>query len=75
MALAKLGKNAEAIKEFQLAVKLAPNEAIPHVLLGQWLELLGHKSGAMDEYRRTLMLDPSDAIARSKLGISSGLNS
>ena len=65
--LSKTHQNEEAIKQFQLAVKLAPNKAAIHTVLGQCLEQLGRMGEAMAEYRLALTIDPSEPIARSKI--------
>jgi tetratricopeptide (TPR) repeat protein len=51
----------EVIFEFREAVRLNPNNALAHFLLGSSLEVKGDRVGAMEEYRLAYTLDPTDA--------------
>lgn len=57
-ALARLGRHGEAAAAYEASLRLAPQEALTHRLLGT----SSHSSGRFDEseahFRKALMLDP-----------------
>ena len=67
LVLALTGKPAEALDEFQTAVRLDPHATYARHNLGRALLQQGDVSGAIREYEEDLRLDPSDAAARASL--------
>ena len=57
--LAMKGKFSEAIEQFKLGVKYAPEEAILHFYLGQATKDSGNAEGAKLHFERAYQLDPS----------------
>jgi len=57
--LVSVGRYAEAIEQFQEYARLNPNEANPHDSLGEAYLISGEPEKALEEYGRTLELDPS----------------
>jgi tetratricopeptide (TPR) repeat protein len=68
MALDHAGRTAEAIEEFEAALRLAPNDAPLHDNLGVTLESAGRTAEAMQHIETALRLDPKYALAHSNLG-------
>jgi len=55
----RLGKMAEAVQEYQAALRLAPEDPALHKVLAQLLEKQGKWEEAMTHYARYLQLDPA----------------
>jgi Flp pilus assembly protein TadD len=68
VALDEKGDAEGAIKEFQTAIRLDPNNAEPHYDLAVELAHKGDLSGAIAEYRTAIRLNPNDAAAHNNLG-------
>ena len=68
LALHKLGRNSEAARQLERAVRLAPDFAPYHNSLGVVLRGLGRNEAAADHYRRALKLAPEYVEAHINLG-------
>jgi tetratricopeptide (TPR) repeat protein len=55
----RLGKMAEAVQEYQAALRLAPEDPAIHKALAQLLEKQGRREEALIHYERSLQLDPA----------------
>lgn len=58
----------ESIVQCRLALKIAPNDARPHVDLGAALLRKNDVDGAIKELMRSLQIDPNDAAAHQNFG-------
>ncbi len=69
---AQLGRTeatwAEAVKDFEAAVRLNPASAIAHVNLANMYAVVGRTAEAVDEYGRALRADPLEPSAHDGLG-------
>ena len=74
-ALAKQGKNAEAIGHFREAARLKPEFTNAHFSLGSLLAAEGKLNEAIAEYRQALKIAPSFVNARFGLGNALALHS
>jgi len=61
------GRLADALRECELAIQVAPEAAEAHNLQGIVLEQLGHKERAMVAYREAVRLDPDFEEAQQNL--------
>lgn len=61
---------AEAEKGFRRAVQVDPNNALPHVVYGWYLALMGQTTEAREELQRSANLDPGFPVAEQLLGDS-----
>ena len=68
-AYQKAGRSDEAIREYQLALKLKPNYADVHNNLGNIYKDQGRLDEAIKEYQLVLRLQPDSADARYNLGV------
>ncbi len=59
----RLGKMAEAVQEYQAALRLTPEDPALHKVLAQLLERQGKREEALIHYERSLQLDPASAEA------------
>jgi Flp pilus assembly protein TadD len=64
LALLRTGRPAEAAEEVLPAVRLAPNQPMPHAVLGAALAELGRLDDAVAHFRRAVALQPDLAVAR-----------
>jgi tetratricopeptide (TPR) repeat protein len=64
------GKLAEALPYLEEAIRLQPNRAPGHFVLGRALATLGRSKEATEQYRRAFELDPSDLEACGALAMS-----
>jgi tetratricopeptide (TPR) repeat protein len=69
VALAKEGRNREAVEAYRRALVIAPGYAKAWFNLGLALELLGDADGAEMHFRQALRLEPSYGKARFHLGV------
>jgi Tfp pilus assembly protein PilF len=67
-AYAQSYQNDDAIKEFALAVQMAPRQPGLHEELGDQEWIVGHLDKAADAYREELRIDPNAVTAMYKLG-------
>jgi Flp pilus assembly protein TadD len=67
--LLKQGKLAEAIAEFQQAVRLDPSYTAAHRNLGYAQDRAGQADEAIAAYRQALALEPRDALTLNNLGV------
>ena len=58
---------AGAEREYQLAIKLDPNNAVAHTNLGALLYGKGDKAGSKAAYTRVLEIDPNNTAVRKFL--------
>jgi VWFA-related protein len=65
MVLAKRDLKAAAV-EFRLSAQLLPKDAVARFHYGQVLEKLGDRVGALEEYRAASVLDPGNAVMKSR---------
>jgi len=63
----KFNMPQEALKEFELAVKLAPNEAPHHANLGYAYHRMSSYDKAKSSYEKALLLDPESILAQKGL--------
>jgi tetratricopeptide (TPR) repeat protein len=68
-ANASAGRHLDAIAEYELAIKLAPNEPRLHEDLGTQYRLAGKLPEAEHAYLKELEIDPENVAARYKLGV------
>ena len=68
-ALAKKGRNDDAIEQYRKAIEINPAYKVAHMNLGMALFDLGEKEEAIEQYREALNLDPDYAEARYNLGV------
>ena len=61
-------RNQDAVNEFELAVKMAPQQPGLHEELGNQYWILGQMDKAAASYREELRIDPRAVSARYKLG-------
>jgi tetratricopeptide (TPR) repeat protein len=66
--LLSLGRSAEAIADFERALRIAPDFAEAHLNLGNALVVAGRIPDAIDHFRQTLRLRPDLAEAYNNLG-------
>lgn len=64
------GDLERAGREFREAIRLSPNDPLPHNNLGMVFHAQGDLSGAIGEFFGALMLNPRLATARSNLGFA-----
>jgi len=62
-------RHADAIAEYQEAIKLAPSEPRLHEQLGTEYRNAGKMQEAEEAFRKELEIDPSNAVAQYKLGV------
>jgi len=67
-AYAQAYRTQDAIKEFELAAKMAPRQPGPHEELGDQYWIAGQLDKAGDAYREELKIDPRAVSAMYKLG-------
>ncbi len=70
VALAKQGRNDEAIVEYQEALRLFPGYVEAHSNLGDALYAIGDLTGAIEQYREAIALNPELAAPRGGLGVA-----
>lgn len=69
LELAKHGHTAEAIKNFQVAIKIDPQRPGPHYELGEVLNVsAATRNEARTEYEEALALNPFDEASECRLG-------
>jgi len=67
LALMQAGDLPAALGQFQQALQIWPGAPV-HAHLGDVLAKMGHATGALAEYQKTLALDPTNADAHYALG-------
>jgi Flp pilus assembly protein TadD len=67
-ALQSLGRNAEAIAQFEQALKVKPDCVEGHYNLGNALAGRGQMDEAISQFQQALKLNPDDAQAHTNLG-------
>jgi tetratricopeptide (TPR) repeat protein len=68
--LSQSGKPAEAVGQFEQALRLYPNYPKAHLNLGIALEQLGHRDDAIYQYQQALLLSPDYAKAHLSLAVA-----
>lgn len=68
-ANAEADRHVDAVAEYQAAIKLAPTQPGLHEELGSEFRNLGKMQEAEEAFLRELEIDPSDALAKYKLGV------
>jgi tetratricopeptide (TPR) repeat protein len=61
------GRQAEAIAEFQAALRIKPDSELAHYQLGNTFQRMGRLEEAMAEYRTALQIKPDAMDARYEL--------
>jgi tetratricopeptide (TPR) repeat protein len=69
-ALAKLGRNTEAITHLKKASQIKPDEVVPYYNLANILHGQGKISSAIEYYQKALKIAPDYADAHKNLGIT-----
>jgi len=69
LSLFSAGRAEEALGEYRMIAPLGSYSALLHRSMGLALEKTGHRADALAEFRRALEVDPSDAVARERLGL------
>ena len=67
LAYSGLGRDAEAVKQFERAESLAPSAADPYFYYGRWLKGKGRLDEAQAKFETTLKVNPNYFQARSLL--------
>jgi len=62
------GDLAAALADASEAIRIAPEDARPHAIRGQALDLRGDPTGALSAYRRAAEFDPTNAIVLVEVG-------
>jgi tetratricopeptide (TPR) repeat protein len=62
-------RHVDAVVEYQAAIKLAPTQPGLHEELGSEYRNLGKSQEAVEAFLRELEIDPSNALAKYKLGV------
>lgn len=70
VALAKQGRNDEAIVEYREALRLFPGYVEAHSNMGDALYAIGDLTGAIEQYREAIALNPELAAPRGGLGVA-----
>ena len=70
MILSQMGRSADAVKELEAAVKLAPRDAEFHYKLALALNETGDREKVLAELETALKLDPHHARAGYNLGLA-----
>lgn len=70
VALARQGRNNEAIVEYREALRLFPGYVEAHNNLGDALYAIGDSAGAIQQYREAIDLNPELAAPRGGLGVA-----
>jgi Flp pilus assembly protein TadD len=68
LAHARVGRYAEAVREFHRAIELSPGYSEAYNNLGRSLEALGATDEAGQAYRAAVERDPGNAAARNNVG-------
>jgi tetratricopeptide (TPR) repeat protein len=63
-----IGKNADALKFYNMALEVSPDDPRVHFSLGALYEKIGSKETAIKEFRQTIKLDPNFSDAYNYLG-------
>ncbi len=71
-ALLKQGQTDAAIRQFQDAIRLAPEGANPHYNLGVALSIQGHTEAAITQFQEAVRLEPGSAATHYNLGVALG---
>ncbi len=67
--LLQQGKPAEAVADYQAAIRLKPDNATAHLDFGTALDTMGKKTEAIQEYEKALQFDPHNVAAHRNLGV------
>lgn len=67
MALAKQGKNAEALEELNKAANIDPNYEMTYVYRGNVYQLMNEFTSAEAQYRKALEINPNNEVARTSI--------
>jgi hypothetical protein len=67
-ALARSGRFAEAVEQYQDAIAILPGYADPHNNIGNVLQQEGRFSEAIEQYKQALQINPNYADAYNDLG-------
>jgi tetratricopeptide (TPR) repeat protein len=67
---ANLGEHAQAIEDYNEALRIAPDDANAHINRGIAYYNLGKYRRAIEDYDEALRLDPGDAIAYYNRGLA-----
>ena len=72
LAYERQGRSEEAIREFQAALRIRPNDAVAHCDLGMVYAQLGRMDEAISEFQAALRIYPNYADAHCGLGVVYG---
>jgi hypothetical protein len=67
-----LRHDAEAVRQFERAIELAPDSSEPHFFYGRWLESIGRTADAAAQFQAALKLNPMAYDARDALARLNG---
>jgi tetratricopeptide (TPR) repeat protein len=62
-----MGRQSEAIRQFEQSLQINPLDAETHYNLGYALQQTGHIPEAIEQYEEALQIKPDFAAARNKL--------
>lgn len=68
IAYEKAGRKAEALAEYRIALKLAPDRADAHNNVANLLDDMGHPDEAITEYQAALRINPKHVAAHNNYG-------
>jgi len=72
IALAKMGKNAEACEKYAKAVEIDPRDAVAYYNWGNALYKMGKPAEACEKYAKAVEIDPRYAVAHFNWGWALG---
>ena len=74
-ALMDAGRNAEAVEQWQMAIRLRPTEPTGYVKLGRYFAAVGRTADARPLLRKAIEIDPRNASARQTLSALDAMGS
>jgi Tfp pilus assembly protein PilF len=67
-----LRHDAEAVRQFERAIELAPESSEPHFFYGRWLQSIGRNSEAAAQFQAGLTVNRLALVAREALARLNG---
>jgi protein O-mannosyl-transferase len=72
VAYGRLGRDTDAIEEYQQAIKIKPDYAEAYYNLGNIYAKLGRYTEAIEAYKQAIRIKPNDAETHNNLGVAYG---